>query len=230
MLRIIAEGTSLPYSWPVDPSSEFQPGMVMQLTVYGQQIVGTVSNGTAPLGIIDDIKTKAFTSTQWDEVHVVPATGVPGPNNTLITPIDIKIELDNPNIMPSSFVSIPVSVQLIPRNGVVVIPAGTQLNYDAIGSGIPNAIKTSFRYAYQIPNIIGDDSTEGSKRMTVWFGRMIAETDMFETNQIYRLNSNLYVSEKGLLTTRQANPTSPSIALVTSPPSPLFGSLQFLFL
>jgi hypothetical protein len=230
MLRLVQAGNSLPYTYPVDESAEFEPGMLAQLTVIGNQVMATVSNGSAPIGVIDDIKTKAFTSTSWDETIVQPATGVPGPNNTLVTPTDIKVELNNPNVLPSSFVSIPVSVQLIPRNGVIIFPAGTPLNYDLLGTGEPNAIKTNVRYTYQIPNIIGDDSTQGSHRVTVWFTRFIGQTDKFETNQVYPLNANLFCSELGLFTTRQPAPNYPAIAIVTGPPTPILGMLEFLLL
>lgn len=222
-------GNSLPFSWAVDPSAEFQPGQIAQLTVIGNQVLATVSNGAAPIGIIDDIKTRAFTSTSWDETLVVPAAGVLN-NGQLVTPIDIKVELNNPNVLPASFVSIPVDVQLIPRNGVVIFPAGTPLNYDLLGTGSPNAIKTNVRYTYQIPNIIGDDSTLGNNRVTVWFQRMIFQTDQFETNQIYPLNANLFVSEIGMLTTRQPAPNYPAVALVSAPPSPILGFIECVWL
>ena len=231
MLRLIAVGNSLPFSWGVDPSAEFQPGQIASLTIIGNQVMATVSNGSAPIGLIDDIKTRAFTSTAWDETIVLPITNpIAGPNNTLVLPYDRHWELVNPNILPSSFISIPVDVQLVPRNGVVIFPQGTALNYDLLGTGVPNAIKTNVRYTYQIPNIIGDDSTSGSKRVTVWYQRMIAETDIFETNQIYPVNANLFVSELGILTTRQPQPNFPSIAIVTAPPSPINSTLQFLWL
>src|ERR1019366_679963 len=231
MFRIIASGNSLPYSWPIDYSAEFQPGAIAQITVIGNQVMATVSNGTAPIGIIDDIRTKAFTAVAWDETVIVSGIiGVPGPNSTLVIPMDVKTELNNPNVMPNTFISIPVDVQLIPRNGVVVFPAGTILNYDLLGTGIPNAIKTNVRYTYQVPNIVGDDSTQGSQRVTIWYQRMLAETDIFETNQIYPVNANLFVSELGQLTTRQASLNLPSVAIVTAPPTPLLGTLQFLWL
>lgn len=231
MLRLIQESNQLPYTWQVDPSAEFEAGMIAQLTVIGNQVMATVSNGSAPIGIIDDQKTKSFTANAWDETITIPVPApVVGPGNTLITSMDIKVELANPNVMPNSFMSIPVEVQLIPRNGVIVFPAGTILNYDLLGTGVPNAIKTNVRYTYQIPNIIGDDSTYASQRVTVWFGRMLAETNMFEVNQIYPVNANLFVSELGLLTTRQPAPNYPSVAIVTAPPSTLAATLQFLWL
>lgn len=230
MLRLVSIGNSLPYSWPVDISSTFMPGNIAQLTATGNAIVATVSNGTAPIGIIDDIKTKAFTAVSWDESVIVPTSGVPGPGGTLVTPVEIKVELQNPNILPDSFVSIPVSVQLIPRNGVIVFPVGTVLNFDDGGSGTPNAIKTNVRYTYQIPNIIGDDSTQGSQRVTIWFQRGIYQTDVFDTAAAYPLNANLFCNEKGMLTTKQPTPNHPSIALVTTPPTPLFSWLEILWL
>ena len=229
MLRLVSVGNSLPYSWPVDLSAVFQPGSIAQLSTTGNAVVATVSNGTAPIGIIDDIKTKAFTAIAWDESIIVPATGVPGPGG-LFTTVDIKAELQNAYISPDSFVSIPVSVQLIPRNGVVIFPAGTQLNFDMLGTGTPNAIKTNVRYTYQIPNVIGDDSTQGSNRVTVWFQRGIFQTDVFDSSASFPLNANLFVSPTGMLTTKQSSPNIPAIALVTSPPTSSFPWLELILL
>lgn len=221
----------VPYSWSCDPNATFMPGMLAQLTISGNAIVCGPSNGLAPIGIIDDQRTKAFTAVSWDETLIAP---VPNPilngSGQLVTPIDIKMELLNPNVTPDSFVSIPVSVQLIPRNGVVVFPAGTELNIDLGGTGTPNAIKTNVRYSYQIPNIIGDDSTAGSHRVTVWFQRGIYGCDQFDPTASYPLNANLFCNTKGLFTTKQTSPNAPSIAIVTCPPSPLISELEFLWL
>jgi hypothetical protein len=230
MLRIIAEAMSLPYSWAVDSSAEFEAGFIAQLTIIGNQVVATVSNGSAPIGIIDDQKTRAFTGTAWDETVIVPAAGVPGPNNTLVTPVDIKAELNNPNVLPNTFISIPVAVQLIPRNGVIVFPAGTPLNCDLLGTGIFNAIKTNVRYNFSQANIIGDDTTFASQRVTVWYSRIIFETNIFEPNQVYSVNTNLFCSEFGMLTSRQPAPNYPVVALCLAPPSPITPTLQALWL
>lgn len=231
-LRIISPGDALPYSWGISSSCTFESGTIMQLVVEGNGIFASVSNGLAPIGIADDHKSKAFTANSWDET--VLATNIQdittGPNNTIITTRDIKMELENPNVVPSSFVSTMVPVQLIPRNGVIVFPAGTVLNYDMSGGGFPDSIKTNVRYTYQIPNIVGDDTTAGSHRVTVWFGRGLYEVTTFETNQQYFVNSNLFVSEQGLLTTRQPTPNHPSVAICTAPPTAMISSLQFLWL
>lgn len=202
--------------------------MIAELTVIGNQIMATVSNGTAPIGVIDDIKTRAFTNVSWNEVVIVSATGVPGPGGTLVTPIDIKAELKKPNITASSFNST-VNVVLNPVNGVITFVAGTQLNFDLTGTGTPNAIRTIVNYTYQVPNIPGDDSTQGSGRVTVWFQRMFFQTDQFETNQQYPVRANLYVSEMGLLTTRKPSSLHPAVAMVTAPPSPLNSMIECLW-
>src|SRR3954470_21048502 len=105
MFRIVQAGNSLPHSWPVDPNAEFQPGQLAQLNVIGNNIVAGVSDGTAPIGIIDEVKTRAHTAPAIDEVIIVPVTGIGSPP---VAPMDIKAELANPNVVPSSFISNPV--------------------------------------------------------------------------------------------------------------------------
>ena len=229
MLRLVQVSNSLPASFICDPSAEFQPGMIAELTVIGNQVMATVSNGTAPIGIIDDIKTRAFTNLSWNEVVIVPAVGVPGPNGQIVTPIDIKAELKKPNIVPSSFTST-VNVVLNPVNGVITFLAGTPLNFDLTGTGQPNAIRTVVNYTYQVANVPGDDSTQGSGRMTVWFNRMFFQTDQYETNQQYPVRANLYVSETGFLTTRRPSSIHPAVAMVTAPPTPLNPMIEALWL
>lgn len=226
-LRLVQVGSSLPFSFPVDPNSEFQPGMIAQLNAMGNQIVCGVSDGTCPIGIIDDIKTSAFTTAAIDEVLIVPVTGVLS-GGYWVTSSEIKAELANPHILERSFVS-DVDVALIARNGVVAIPAGTLLNFDQAGSGTPDSVRVVCSYSYQVPNVPGDDSTIGSGRVTVWFQRIIFATDMFETNVTYPLGANLFVSESGLLTTRQPSANHVSVAIVTAPPSSMHPSLEALW-
>lgn len=230
MLRILQEGNSLPYSWPCHNSATFSPGMLAQLTIEGNTPVATVSNGNAPIGIIDDIRTKAFTAVAWDEEVIIDAPGMSVSGGRIVSTIDVMKPLDNPNILPDSFVSNPVSLQLIPRNGIVVIPAGTELNYDKGGTGTPNAFKTHVRYTYQIPNVIGDDTTQGSNRITVWFQRGIYQTDVFDTSASFPLNANLFCNEKGMFTTKQITPNHPSIAIVTSCPTSSWPWLELMYL
>lgn len=226
-LRIVETGNSLPVSFICDPSSEFQPGQWAELAVIGNQVMATVSNGTAPIGIIDDIKTKAFTNVSWNETIIVPAIGVAGPNNTIVTPVDIKAELRRPNIIKYSFSS-DVNVVLNPINGVITFVAGTALNFDGQGSGIPNGIKAIVNYTYQVANIPGDDSTAGSGRMTVWFQRMFFQTDQYETNQQYPVKANVYVNEYGLSTTRRPSRHHPAVGMISAPPSTISPMIEIL--
>lgn len=229
MLRILFAGNALPYSLPVDPNAEFQPGMAAQLTLFGNQVVCGVSDGSAPIGIIDDVKTNAFSSVSIDEVVIAPAVGVES-NGQLVTPVDIKVELNNPNVTADSFISDPVDIELIPRNGVVVFLAGTPLNYSRTGGSTPDAIRTVVSYSYQIPNVPGDDSTFGSGRVTIWLMRMWFITDQYETNQRYPLNSPLFVNESGLFTTRQISTDYPAVAICTAPPTTMHSGLEAMLL
>lgn len=228
MLRLVQVGNTLPASFICDPSAEFQPGQIAELTIIGNQVMATVSNGTAPIGVIDDIKTKAFTNVSWNETIIVPAIGVLNSAGKYVTPIDIKAELKRPNIVPASFTST-TKVVLNPINGVVTFVAGTELTTDLTGSGTPNAIKTVVSYTYYVANIPGDDSTAGSLRVTVWFNRMFFQTDQFETNQQYPVRSNLYVSETGFLTTRRPSNIHPAVAMVTAPPTPINPMLECIW-
>src|SRR5271157_4952496 len=228
MLRLVQVGNTLPVSFICDPSAEFQPGQIAELTVIGNQVMATVSNGTAPVGVIDDIKTKAFTNVSWNETVIVPAVGVLNSTGVLVTPVDIKAELRKPNIVPSSFSST-VNVTLNPINGTVCFVAGTPLNVDLNGSGTPNGIKAIVNYTYMVANIPGDDSTAGSGRMTVWFERMFFQTDQYESNQQYPVRANLYVSEVGFLTTRRPSPIHPAVGMVTAPPTPMNPMIEVLW-
>jgi hypothetical protein len=228
MLRLVQVGNTLPVSFICDPSAEFQPGMIAELTVIGNQVMATISNGTAPIGVIDDIKTKAFTNVSWNETVIVPAIGVVGPGGVLVTPVDIKAELRKPNIVPSSFNST-VNVVLNPVNGIITFVAGTPLNIDLAGTGQPNGIKAIVNYTYQVANIPGDDSTQGSGRMTVWFERMFFQTEQYESNQQYPVRANLYVSEVGILTTRRPSSIHPAVAMVTAPPTPMNPMIEVLW-
>ena len=229
-LKIVQVGNALPVSYPVDPVAEFEPGMIAQLYLRGNNLVCGVSDGSAPFGIIDDFKTRAFTAPSIDEEVIVPITSAVEQGGYLVTTVDVKWELRNPNIIPSSFITAPVDVALIPRNGVILFPAGTALNFDFDGDGIPDSIRTIVSYIYQIPDVSGDDSTLGSGHVTVWFQKGIFQCDCYETNQRYPLNSILFVSENGRLTTSQPNDNYPGVALLTGPPTSSFNMIEFMWL
>jgi hypothetical protein len=202
--------------------------MIAQLKLYGNNIVCGVSDGTAPLGIIDDTKQNAFYAPSIDEIVIEPAVGqIIGGKMVSVTAI--KAELRNPNIVESSFVC-DVRVILKPRNGILVFPAGTELNFDADGDGIVDSIRAVCSYTYQVPNIPGDDTTIGNGRVTIWFQRMLFSTDQYEVNQRYPLNAPLFVSEAGIITTRRPSEDHPTIAIVTGPPTSRNTFLECLWL
>lgn len=232
MFRVIWE-TGLPFSFPCDPAATFIAGQAAMLTTIGGNICATPSNGLAFVGIFDDVRSKSFFNTAWDEVIISPIAQSNITTNgagQLITIVDVKQELQNPNISVDSFVSLNVPCQLIPRNGIVVYPAGTVLNFDLEGSGTPSAIKNTVRYQYQVPNVVGDDTVGASQQCTIWMSRMIFSTSAFETNQQYQVNSNIFINETGFFTTRQIHPNSPAVGTVIGPPSAMFADLQILLL
>ena len=229
MLRLVFTSNQLPASLMLDPSAEFEPGMIGEYTVIGNQVMVTVSSGIAPLGIIDDMRIKAFSAVSWNEIVIVPVSNpIVGPGGVPVIAVDIKAELIHPNVVTNSFLST-VDVTLNPINGVITFIAGTPLNFDLTGSGVPNAIRTVVNYTYYVANVPGDDSTAGSGRVTVWISRGIYQTDKYETNQLYPVRANLYVSESGLLTTRKPTAKHPAVAMVSSPPQSINPMLEFLW-
>jgi hypothetical protein len=131
--------------------------------------------------------------------------------------------------MKLSFIADYENIILNHINGMIILPAGSKLNFDS-GSGRPDSVKTIVSYVYQIPNLPGDDTTIGSNRVTIWFCRGIFETDQYDTTQAYPLNATLYINSEGKLTTKQITPNHPGVAVCTGPPSALNSSLEFLFL
>ena len=64
MLRVINAMGSLPVNYEVDAKSKFIPGQVGQLKVTNSgRIVCGKSNGKEPLGLIDDIRTSEYDTT-----------------------------------------------------------------------------------------------------------------------------------------------------------------------
>ena len=232
MLKVIHSGNAMPMSLPVDPTAEFQPGAFAQLRVIGNDIVAGVSDGTAPLGIIDDARVAAFTKSQVDEIVQiqVPDTSIAvDDNGKLVNSSEVSSPLNNPHIIQSSFIS-DISVFLNYVNGIITVPAGTELNYDFDGDGINDGFKIVVNYIYRVSNRPGDDTTLSSGRVTIHYQRGIYATDQFDTTQVYPLNATLYVGLDGNLTTKQPTDNHPGVAIVTGPPSSTQGTLEFLLL
>jgi len=220
----------MPMSSSVDPTAEFEPGVFGQLRLIGNDIVVGVSDGTAPLGIIDDVRASAFTKAQVDEVVVVSAGATElDVNGDTVNSNDVVGVLEFPSIIDSSFTST-ISIVLNSVNGVITIPAGTEVNHDSDGDGADDSYKVIANYIYRIANKPGDDSTVGSGRITLHYQRGIYATDQFDTTQIYPLNATLYVGLDGKLTSKQPTENHPGIAYVTGPPSASNGTIEFMLL
>jgi hypothetical protein len=233
MLRLIQTGNALPFSYPVDPSSSFQPGQIGQLKLVGQDIVLGISDGTAPLGVIDDVRTSAFTQPVVDEIVLIRA-----PDSSLVytdgynffNKVDFTAPLNNGGIIQSSFVADYDGLVLNPTNGILTLPKDSRLNFDSTGNGQNDSVRTIVNYVYQVPSLPGDDSTIGSSRVTIWFQRGIFATDQYDTLQRYPVNATLFVNAEGKLTTRQITETHPGVAMVTGPPSAIVNTLEFMWL
>lgn len=232
MLRVIHSGNAMPMSMPVDPTAEFQPGMFAQLKVIGNDIVAGVSDGTAPLGIIDDVRISAFTKAQVDEIvqiEVDISNITVDSNGKRVNSIDVSSPLEYPHLIQSSFTST-ISGYLNFVNGIITIPAGTELNYDFDGDGLNDGFKIVCNYIYRVTNKPGDDTTLSSGRVTLHYQRGIYATDQFDTTQAYPLNVTLYIGLDGILTSKQPTENHPGVAVCTGPPSSTNGTVEFLLL
>ncbi len=230
MLKVIHAGNAMPMSLPVDPTSEFEPGMFAQLGLIGNDIIATVSDGTAPIGIIDDVRSTAFTKAQVDEIVIIKVSASEiDANGKRVNSEDVTGVLEYPHIVEKSFTST-VSVILNHVNGIVTVPKGSELNYDSDGDGTNDSFRIITNYIYRIAAKPGDDTTIGTGRVTIHYQRGIYATDQFDTTQAYPLNSTLYVGLDGKITSKQPTTNHPGVAIVTGPPSAAIGSIEFMLL
>jgi hypothetical protein len=228
MFRALQIGLYRPISLAVDPNAFFEEGMIAQYKVIGNDVVVGVSDGTAPLGIFDDVKTTVYSRPSIDEEVIVVAPVVDFDGYKFRMGVDTLAELQNGPVVPNSFRSDVPGIQVSTR-GVVRARAGMELNYTTVGSPTPNAIRVVCNYYYDIPGIPGVDSTLGSGRATVWMvPGGIFETDQFELVP-YPLNATLFVSAAGKLTTEKTMENQPGVGIVSCPPSAHNAVLQFVW-
>jgi hypothetical protein len=224
-------GNALALSFPVNPSHTFEAGMIAELTLLGLDVTCGVSSGLAPLGIIDDTNTRAFTQPQIDEEIIFGPDLIGTPVSTpagLVTAHDVMTTLQNPSIVKSSFVSnYPVVINY--RNGVAKILTGSFLNYASIPGGTLDSVRIIVNYLYQVPDLPGDNTTLSTGRITVWFQRSIWLTDIFDTTQGYPLNCTLFCGLDGRLTSKQPTPNHPGIAICLGPPTAIDNMLMFMW-
>jgi len=223
-LRLLDVGLGRPTGmFVVDPTVEFQAGMIGGLTTIGGDIVCTVSDGATiqPMGIIDDIKAQSFLRPSTNEAVIIAATN--DGNDKAAS--SVSGVLDHATIVESSFIS-DVDVVLNYVNGIITVPAGTDLNYDNDSDNVYDSILVTCSYTYEVSDLPGDDTTLGSGKVTVWYSRGFFATDQYDTTVSYTLNATLYCGSDGKLTSTS---NGPGIAMVTAPPSALIAELQFLW-
>jgi len=216
MLKFTQPSKILPASFTVDPSDTFEPGMAAQMKLYGNIACVGVSDGRAPMGIIDDIRVNSFSAVAYNEDHKVIVTDATLVSGRLVTSRPIYIPLNNPFIFQESFIS-SIPGDLNTKNGILTILAGTELNL--IESGTPIGLSLFCSYRFSITGIPGIDTTNGSGRISVHYGPMFIQTDQFETNMQYPIGAPLYIAETGLFTTRKIEENYPPVGMVTEPPS-----------
>jgi hypothetical protein len=231
MLRPIHVGMHRPISYPLDPDATFQPGMVGQLHLVGNEIVMGVSNGIAPFGLIDDARDIAFTQPVIDEIQIVVATSITSDGYQPVMGADVMKLLDNSNILEQSWRSDIRGVTLTAVNGAITVPAGTPLNYKSNPASPTNdSVLVKVNYSYYVPNKPGTDTTLGSGMVSIWIGRgLLFSTDQYDTSVPYGLNSPLYVSPAGKLTSEQSLQDQPAVGMVTVPPTSVNNMMEFLW-
>ena len=215
---------SLVWSAPVDPACVFESGMLVGLIEINGELFVSVADGinVAPIGIVDDDKTTAFSKAVTDEVVIVPAP-FENQNGVLISTMDVMGGINEVNIIQSSF-STTLGIVLNPKKGTFIIPRGTPLNYQ---NGNIYGFEMICSYRYMVADYPGNDTTDGSGQVAVHFQRGIFTTNMFDTLSTYYPNCSLYCSCEGLLTSQE---NGPMIALALQPSSAINNELLFMWL
>lgn len=223
MLRLISVWGEPCGLYNIDPSAQFEAGMIGGLNLVASEIFMTVSDGSTiqPFGILDNNRTQAFTSVISDESVIVEVAD----DGTGHSSVAANGYLNNPNIIPSTFIS-DVTVVLIAINGVITIPAGTALNYDNNDDGNLDSIRVICNYRYTVTGVPGDDDTLGSGKVNVWFTRGIYSSDQFDPTVAYPLNGLLYCNNEGRFS---STANGPALGMTVTPPSALSGALDFLW-
>ena len=144
----------------------------------------------------------------------------------LVSTVDSMGFLQNTNIIQNTFIST-LDVLLNPRNGNVIVEAGSQLN--AIDPTDPSrtGFEITVSYSFQVPDLPGDDTTAGSGKLSVHIFRGIFSTDMFDPVVEYPLGGPLFCGRDGKFT---SEPNGPVVGICTAPPSILIGEIEVMWL
>ena len=233
MLRIIETFGNLPSCYEVSPNARFNPGQIGSFRISRGKTILDVCDGINPVGVIDDIHSDMIRAVVWDEPVI--ATNCPvkynKDKNGLVLSQDVTIELKHKNIIGNS-----IHIEALSDNfpiinskmGELTFLEDTSCNYSPLDTnGLKVGVSTTIRYAYNIAHDLEKSSIISTNLATLWSKNMIAETDMFDTTQIYPIYANLYITN-GLWTTARISPFCKAIAVVLYPPTNEKPVLKFL--
>jgi len=201
--------------------------MIGGLINIGGDTFVTISDGTSipPFGIIDDINTTAFRRPVIDDIVFIPSPFIESGYGVYVNPTPVMGKIRETNIIASTFAA-NLTVQLDPKHGTIIIPAGTQLNHKN-SNGDLDGFEVKASYHYMVADVPGDSSVAATGLITLHIFRGIFETDQYDTTVDFPLNAPLYCGADGRITTRANGPV---IATVVSSPSTIHGGLTFLWL
>ena len=188
-----------PLSFPVDPTEDFEAGVVLQLDPTTGQLIR--SDGTAPLGLADGYKSDSYHRKVINEHVVLTAEDAIPLAHANLTADAVKVTdvtgvteyLENTDYLVNDI------------NGTIARLAG-----QAIGDG--DEVLVSSEYLLTVAEWrascpIGNDDTIGSGQCAVWTDGVF-ETDQYVLTDAFAINQHLY-AEDGLLTNSYGQSGSP---------------------
>lgn len=213
--------------YDVDPGAIFHAGQIAGLITIGHSVLCTVSDGQTilPIGILDGYNTTSMYATVLFEKHIVEASVILE-NNIYICAKDIRVDLNEENILDKTFVC-NLNVILNPKKGYIIIKKGTPVNFETQDGKMGFEIICSYRY--MVVGQPGLRTIDGSGKVAIHFQRGIYETDMYDITALpLTPGAPLYVNNDGMLTARDTG--SSVVAIATNIPNAVNNLLQFMWL
>ena len=86
MFRIIDTFNTLPLNYPIDKKLNCLPGQIAALAIKDKQPTIIISDGVAPFGIIDDIRSDKARCVSIDEKFYISVSNINGKYLMMVTP------------------------------------------------------------------------------------------------------------------------------------------------
>ena len=205
----------------VGASETFLAGMVAKRHLNSNGFVElAVCDGSAyqPCGLFGNHKVTSFYQPVVDEAITFTSGGATA---TLKHANVSNVKVTNKAGSGATAYTVTTDYTVATTNGII-----TRVNSGALG---PNAstTKTAYvSYRYEDTTIAGIDETMGSAKVTLWEGEGEFTTLVYDTGSVYNLDSKLYCSTAGLLTTTTTGTVV--VGRVTQAPSASDASLRFV--